>query len=331
MKYFKALAFLLIVVILSAGLYLGHMIKPASTLAQSDRTVEREEGLELENTVNPFKGTDILHILVLGVDKDASTVMSRSDTIMLLSLDPKRERSLLLSLPRDTRVVLPNDPNPTKLGHAYAYGGHKMAMETVENFLDIDIDYYATVDYDAVRRLVDEIGGVEVDIPADYSHTDSANDTIEFKKGLQKLNGREAVHYLRMRKIYEDADLARIQTQQDFLMTVFKKVKSPATIFKIPELIRIAMDNLETNLNYGQIAYIAQFGLGLDEEQIVTETLVGEKDVRIDGLSYYLVDQKTAQTQLEEFTSGGTPSYFEEAFGTEIKVNPEMGHVYIGD
>lgn len=341
LKYIKVFLFALIILILGGGLWLGHAIKPSSTLAQSDRQVNRDlgpEDLDLENTVNPFRGDDILHVLVLGVDKTAlgkqnakEGDMSRSDTMMLVSLDPKRERVMVLSLPRDTYVQIPGDPKKTKLGHAYAFGKHRLAMETVEDFLDIGIDYYVTVNYDAVRRLVDAMGGIEVDIPVDYSHKDSFGEEISFKKGPQVIRGNQAVHYLRMRKIYKDADLARIQNQQGFLLTVFDKAKTPAMIFKIPELIDIAMDNVETNFNYGQIAYLAQFGLGLDRDQIVMDTLVGEKDVRIEGLSYYVVDPQVARDQIEEFEKGGSPKFYKEKFGSKILVDPAKGHAYIGE
>lgn len=183
----------------------------------------------------------------------------------------------------------------------------------MENFLDVKIDYYATVDYNAVERLVDAVGGIDVDIPFDYSYEDTyvvPNLHIDFKKGKQKLDGANAVRYLRIRKIYEDQDIDRIQVQQRFLMQLFDKVKRPMMILKIPELIDIALDNIETNLSYGQIAYLAKMGLGMDRDDIQTDTLVGENQ-RIGKIEYYVVDQASAREQVRRFAQG-KKGYYEE-------------------
>ena len=192
----------------------------------------------------------------------------------------------------------------------------------MENLIDVKIDYYATVDYGAVESLVDDVGGIEVDIPFDYSYEDTyvvPNLHIDFKKGKQKLNGADAVRYLRIRKIYEDQDIDRIQVQQRFMMQLFDKLKRPMMILKIPELIDIALDNIETNLSYGQIAYLAKMGLGMDRENIQTDTLVGENK-RIGNIEYYIVDQASAQEQVRRFAEGKI-GYYEE-IKAEKKANP---------
>lgn len=322
MKILKIILSGLAIVILSAGLAFGYKIaaNPSDRMsgdANSEQIAKAKENLK---ATSPFTGDDPLHILLFGIDKTATTDATeegnptRSDVIMLLTIDPVSKRAQLLSLPRDTYVDIEGHDGKTKLGHAYAYGGEELAEKTVEDFLDVSIDYYATVDYNAVRRLVDAVGGIEVDIPFDYTYEDTyvvPHLYINFKKGKQKLNGDDAVRYLRIRKIYENQDLDRIQTQQGFLMKLFDKVKSPRMIFKIPELIDLVMDNVETNLSYGQIAYLAKMGLDFDKESIQLDTLVGENQ-RIGKLEYYVVDQETAQDQLKRFWEG-KEGYYEEA------------------
>lgn len=321
MKILKIILSSLAIVILSAGLALGYKIAAnpldkANKKVDSNKIAEAKENLK---ATSPFTGDDPLHILLFGIDKTATTDMTeegnptRSDVIMLLTIDPVSKRAQLLSLPRDTYVDIEGHKGKTKLGHAYAYGGEELAEKTVERFLDVSVDYYATVDYNAVRRLVDAVGGIEVDIPFDYTYEDTyvvPHLYINFKKGKQKLNGDDAVRYLRIRKIYENQDLDRIQTQQGFLMKLFDKLKSPRMIFKIPELIDLVMDNVETNLSYGQIAYLAKMGLDFDKDSIQMDTLVGENK-RIGELEYYVVDRESAREQLKRFWEG-KGGYYEE-------------------
>lgn len=327
MRYIKWIGILFVVIILSTGLYIGYAIRTDgnSTLAKG-----KTKTIDELRTTNPFKGNQPLHILIFGIDKTATTDMSaeenptRSDVVMLFTIDPVQKRAQLLSLPRDTYIHVPGHEGKTKLGHAYAYGGYELAAETVEEFMDISVDYHAIVNYDAVRRLVDAVGGIEVDIPFDYKYEDTyvvPNLKIDFKKGKQILKGKDAVNYLRIRKIYKNQDIDRIQAQQGFLMSIFEKMKSPVMLFKVPELIDILKDNVETDLNYGQIAYLAKLSLEFDRSDIVTDTLVGDEG-RIDGISYYLVDQANAREQHRRFLSG-KGSFYEEVKAEEEKNNNE--------
>lgn len=331
MRVLKIIVAALLIAVLSGALVLGYELvdRPMTKRSHELSREEAAKSINKLDTTNPFTGDDPLHILLFGIDKTATTDMTeegnptRSDVVMLVTIDPVTKRAQLLSLPRDTYVNIKGHDGKTKLGHAYAYGGEKLAEETVENFLDVKIDYYATVDYGAVERLVDAVGGIEVDIPFDYSYEDTyvvPNLHIDFKKGKQKLNGADAVRYLRIRKIYEDQDIDRIQVQQRFMMQLFDKLKRPMMILKIPELIDIALDNIETNLSYGQIAYLAKMGLGMDRENIQTDTLVGENK-RIGNIEYYIVDQASAQEQVRRFAEGKI-GYYEEV-QAEKKANSE--------
>ncbi|MDQ0509119.1 LCP family protein required for cell wall assembly [Peptoniphilus ivorii] len=335
MKYIKIAVVTLAILVLAGGLALGYRIQGGfsqSGKVSKEDVAQAKEKIDAMDTTNPFNGDDPLHILLFGIDKTATTDMSaeknptRSDVIMLVTIDPVTKRAQLLSLPRDTYVNIEGHEGKTKLGHAYAYGGEALAEKTVEEFLDVRIDYYATVDYEAVKRLVDAVGGIEVDIPFDYTYEDTyvvPNLKIDFKKGKQKLNGDDAVRYLRIRKIYENQDIDRIQVQQKFMMQLFDKLKHPAMLLKVPELIDITLENVETNLNYGQLAYLAQFSLGMGGEDIQTDTLVGENK-RIGEVEYYIVDQDTAQEQVKRFY-GGKGSYFREIEAKKEKATTDTG------
>ena len=292
----------LTVLLLLAGLILGNLLKPQSKRHIKEKSTTKT--MEEVPRINAFKDDQPLNILVLGVDETATTDAtaedfgSRSDTMMLFTIDPVKKQARLLSIPRDTRVQIPGY-GTTKINHAWAHGGYDLVEKTVENFLDIPIDYHAIVRYNAVMDLTEAVGGVEVYLPVNYRYTDiyvKPTLYIDFSKGYHLVKGKEAVNFLRIRKAFEDQDIGRINQQQGFLMSLFQKLKSKSMIFKFPELVRIANDNVESNLSYGQIADLGYFGLSLSQEDITTDTLEGE-EARIDGVSYWLVDQGQARKQ----------------------------------
>ena len=161
MRVLKIIVAALLIAVLSGALVLGYELvdRPMTKRSHELSREEAAKSINKLDTTNPFTGDDPLHILLFGIDKTATTDMTeegnptRSDVVMLVTIDPVTKRAQLLSLPRDTYVDIKGHDGKTKLGHAYAYGGEKLAEETVENFLDVKIDYYATVDYGAVERL----------------------------------------------------------------------------------------------------------------------------------------------------------------------------------
>lgn len=313
MKIIYRIFILLSIVLLSAGLYLGYMVKPSSESKIGHQATETlgEEKKEKPNIprVSAFDGDKPLHILVLGIDetkmnqaKKADEDISRSDTMMLFTIDPVGKRAQLLSIPRDTYVNVPGH-GMTKINHAYAYGKYPLAEKTVERFLNVKIDHHAIVNYDAVRELTIAVGGVEVYLPVDYKYTDPSVVPplkIDFKAGYQLVKGDDAIRFLRIRKIFEDQDIGRIGQQQKFLMSLFKKMKEPSMIWKLPKLLDIVDKYVETDLTYGQIADLSYFALSMDMDNIETCHLEGE-GVRIGDLDYWKVDKDMARKTLRDF------------------------------
>lgn len=167
--------------------------------------------------------SDRTNILLFGIDSESlsSEKGTRSDTIMLLSLDPSVKEPILISIPRDTRVKIPDRNTQEKINHAHAYGGTELLVKTVEEFLNLQIDYYVKINYLAVEEIVNAIGGVSIDVPIDMRYEDPYADpplNINIKQGLQTLNGREALHFLRFRSGYANQD--------------FRKNPSTATVYQ---------------------------------------------------------------------------------------------------
>lgn len=257
---------------------------------------ESGEGVSILNPLNIFGNKkERVNILVFGVDgSDPEAVeKKRSDTIMLLSVDGTGKNPALLSIPRDTRVAIPGRKNLDKINHAHAYGGPELLVETVENLLDITVDYYVRINYRAVEEVVDALGGVEIDVPMNMKYNDPYDDPplhINIPKGLQVLDGKNAVHFLRFRKGYANQDLGRIEAQQKFVEALKDKVFSPSIIVKIPQLIEIFYKNVKTNISESRMLTLGAKLAGLADEEITKLTLAGIPET-INGVSYYIADE----------------------------------------
>ncbi|CDZ74327.1 putative transcriptional regulator [Peptoniphilus sp. ING2-D1G] len=322
MKYVYRIFIVLSITLLSGLVIFAYRIKPEYAnkgINKLDKS-RNEINAELdENLINVFKGSAPLRILLLGVDKsktkdyNSSEQNMRTDTIMLFSIFPKEEKVQILSIPRDSYVNI-HGYGKHKINSAfnplvYPDGGLNLTVKTVEDFLDVDINHYAIVDYEAVIRIVDTVGGIDINWEHDdYTYVDDwviPPLEISLKRGINHLDGQEAVNYLRVRKAYANQDIGRIENQQGFLLLLFDKLKSPATFFKIPELLDIVDQYVETDFNYGEIAYLAKFGLGIEREDIFTETLQGKdlKGVNLGGIevTVYDVNRNYARDLVHDF------------------------------
>lgn len=249
------------------------------------------------NIANFFDGNNKrINILIFGVDAvdNETTSGKRSDSIMIFSMDSNGNNPSLISIPRDTRVPIEGRKSQEKINHAHAYGSTELLKSTIENFLDITIDYYARVNYQAVEQLVDTLGGLELDVPMDMKYDDPYDDPpleIDIKKGLQTLDGRNTLHFLRFRKGYANQDLGRIEAQKQFAEAMINKIKSPTSIFKIPKLTKVFYDNVDTDIPKTKIFHIGIKNLFKGLDNIEKTTLPG-KPATINGVSYYIANDE---------------------------------------
>ena len=218
------------------------------------------------------------NILLSGLD-DAG---GGSDTNLLMRFDAGNGRIDLVSLPRDT--LLHHEWYSNKLNYAYALGGTEQLAEEIENLLGVPVDYCVTVDLSGFTALVDRIGGVDFEIPADMDYDDPAQDLhIHYTKGLHHLTGKQAMEVVRWRKNndgggYADADIGRIRTQQAFLEAVAQKALS---LKNIPALARVFSDSVKTDLTLGNLVWLAGEAADVGLEGVSFHTLPG------DGAGYY--------------------------------------------
>lgn len=224
-----------------------------------------------------------------------------SDTLMLATLFPKENKVKITSIPRDTYMeYLPNSRKQhQKINAAYFLGGAEETIEVLEDFLDIKIDNYMVMDYNSVIGIIDTLGGIDINWEYDdYHYEDNWAEpplVIDFKKGINHLDGIKAVSYLRTRKCYKDQDLGRMKAQQQFLVQLFDELKDPKNIIVIPKMLKIIDENTETDLEFREMMYLAYYGFkNVDMESIELNTIKG-KDKKINGIDYYYVDKKFAR------------------------------------
>lgn len=240
-----------------------------------------------------IKSPDEITFLLLGVDtNDGSKSGYRTDTIMLFKVNRKTGNISVLSIPRDTRTRIRGRAQEDKINHAHAYGGPELSVKAVKDLLGIELEYYVKVDYQIVKEFVDLIGGVEVDVPMDIKGTN-------IKKGVQVLNGEQAMEFLRFRKGYIDQDLGRIRAQQQFIKAAAKQTLKLNNIGKIPQMIKSYYNNIETNIPLDLILKFAASAKDYDLDGMKMATLPG-KPAYINGISYFICDEEEAEILVKE-------------------------------
>ena len=223
-----------------------------------------------------------VNILIVGCDEIENH--GRADTIVFLSISPKTKDALILSIPRDTRVEIPGR-GMDKINHAYAFGGESLISEAVSSFLDVPIHFYAVVDFNGFVYIIDELGGVEIDVEKEMYYVDKAGGVeINLHPGKQILDGEKALQYIRFR--YDKlGDLGRIKRQQKLALAVIKKMINFDSITKIPQISEGMKGYIETNIEARYTVALANLFRGVNQEKFRIET-VQSKPVYIEGISY---------------------------------------------
>ncbi len=241
-----------------------------------------------------------LNILFVGCDEIENH--GRADTIVLLSISPKTKDALILSIPRDTRVEIPGR-GMDKINHAYAFGGESLLTKSVSSFLDVPIHFYAVVDFNGFVYIIDELGGVEIDVEKEMHYVDKAGGVeINLHPGKQILNGEKALQYIRFR--YDKlGDLGRIKRQQKLALAVIKKMINFDSMIKIPQISEGMKDYIETNIEARDTVALANLFRGVNQEKFRIETVQGEP-VYIKGISYLEPNVEEVQQRVKSLIYG---------------------------
>ena len=264
----------------------GAMLASSSLFAPKDPVRNIITGNDEEELI---KAKEKVTILLMGVDKREDDV-GRSDTLMIATIDPHTDQATLLSIPRDTRVKI-YGRGYDKINAAFAYGGVELAEATVESFLGIDIDHYVVVDTHSFVKIIDAIGGVDIDVEKRMYYEDPWDDdgglVIDLYPGQQHMDGKTAVTYVRYRDA--EGDIGRVKRQQAFMAACMEKITSPEIIPRIPKIVREVIDAVETDMTLRQLLEVAGTLKSAAQNGLEREMVPGYP-LYIDDISYWIPD-----------------------------------------
>ncbi len=247
--------------------------------------------------VLPF-GPRRQNVLLLGVDASDNPndlwTGTRTDTIILVNIDPRTKSVNAISIPRDSKVYLPGNHGIQKINAAHAIGGVGMTIKTVEDTLGVKVDRYIMVHDNAVKSIVEALGGVNVYVEKNMNYDDySGKLHIHLTKGVHHLSPTEAVGYLRFRHD-PMGDIGRTHRQQWFLRGVLDELKKPETVAKIPEIVGVARKYVKTNMSFYELSQFAMMAKHLDMDKIEIATLPGAPNKK-GHISYWILDPEKTQ------------------------------------
>lgn len=251
---------------------------------KNTETKKRQQPVDL-NKKEPFS------VLLLGIDTGdlGRTEQGRSDTLMVATVNPNDNKTTLVSVPRDTYVDIVGYGTQDKINHAYAFGGAAMSMDTVENYLDIPIDHYVSINMMGIKELVDAVGGVDVNNDLEFTQ-----DGHQYAFGPIHLNGEEALGYIRMRHEDPRGDYGRQLRQRSIVEAVVKKVLTLDGVTQYRNILDAVEGNMKTDLSFNNMQKIA-----LDYRSAFTTIdqlqMQGDGFMQ-DGVSYQRVSDEELQS-----------------------------------
>ncbi|MBS3810717.1 MAG: LCP family protein [Halanaerobiales bacterium] len=237
--------------------------------------------------LNPFKKSK-LNIIVAGYDSSINGP-PRADTIIVASINLSNNKIGLLSIPRDTRIKI-SGHGYGRINAAHAYGGIDLLNETVEDFLNIKLDYYLETDFKGFENIIDTIGGIEVTINKPLHYIDKAGGLyIDLPAGNVHLDGDKALQYVRYR---DDTlgDIGRVARQQKFIEALMEKITSTNNILKLPSIYNELMSTVNTNIPFKDVTPFLKLAKNINMHNLKTDMVPGTPEY-INGASYWIPDQ----------------------------------------
>ncbi|WP_456273120.1 polyisoprenyl-teichoic acid--peptidoglycan teichoic acid transferase TagU [Bacillus sp. AK031] len=281
--WLKVTGILLLVLLIGGGAYAYSVYHSLNKAVETMHTpTERESSLRTKDV--EFSSREPFSVLLMGVDEREGD-KGRSDTMIVLTVNPEAESVKMLSIPRDTLTDIIGHGTRDKINHAYAFGGVEMAMDTVENLLDIPIDHFVQINMEGFKEIVDAVGGITVQNDLSFS-----SGGYDFPKGEVTLSGAEALAFTRMR--YEDprGDFGRQQRQRQIIQGIIQEGASVSSLWKFDNIFDALGNNVKTDLTFDQMIDIQKHykAAAKDINQIQIEDGSGTK---IDGIYYFVISE----------------------------------------
>lgn len=267
-------------------------VEEVYTPFHDELSVKREKEIDI-TAKDPFSA------LILGVDERQGD-SGRSDTMIVLTVNPTLGTTKLLSIPRDTYTELVGTGSMDKINHAYAYGGMEMTIRSVEQLLDIPIDYVAKINMESFVEIIDIVDGITVENAFAFEYEGE-----QFPAGQLELDGEKALKYVRMRYDDPEGDFGRQNRQKQVIQQVLKKSLSVNTVLKYKSIFKTLENNLQMNIAFDELLNI-QKDYRNSFSSIDQLYLNNGSDTTKEGIYYYVPDetelkiiQETLKTNLE--------------------------------
>lgn len=308
----KAKRFFITLLVILVGFFGSKFILDRLEASQKFN-INGNENIINDDAINKEEGQYL--ILLVGVDKngnDDNTDFTRTDTIMLISADTKTGKMELLSIPRDSRVKIRDKFD--KVNHAHAFGGIELTMQTLRQFLGLDIDYYVQVNYQALINIVDALGGVDYDVPEGIN---IHKGKVKIHPGPNHLDGNEVMWYLRTRNIYNNGDIGRVNTQQAFVKAMVDEMVKKSKDMNLMTFISNYIKYVKTNLPMSAMLDLAGHINSFSSDKMSTHTVPGMEQT-INGTSYWIPDyDKTWQIVDDSYSNFKLKNWKKEDSGYE--------------
>lgn len=297
---FLTVMILILLLVLPAAAYFNqaNSLKLPSILFLTQSDGSKNANLPLLAGSKILQLDEPVNILVAGIDKYVSPKSPpspgpwRSDVLVVVRIDPQAQQVKCLSIPRDTRVDIPGH-GKDKITHAYAYGEMPLAVATVEGFTGVRLDHTVVVDYSIFSHLVDILGGIDIDVKEEMKDKD-----YHFYPGRQHMDGQQAYYFVTDRNT-PMADIARIDSQHQFLYALLEKVREQAGSLDLARMYLEFQKSTDTSFSMSEVIKLVFFAQQLNKDKITMQTLPG-KPQYIKGISYWIPDQDSLQQLREE-------------------------------
>jgi LCP family protein required for cell wall assembly len=281
-----------------------------------EQQTKQEDAASVQNAVSDpskaadFKKNDAFNTLLLGVDADGNEG-SRSDVILLVHVIPAAKKAAIVSVPRDTRVKL-EGIGETKINHAHVVGqakggsngGSEAVIQAVSDLFQIPVHYYAKTNFKGFQQFIDEVGGVDIEIPQDMRLSESH---LYMQAGLQHLDGKQSLSFVRERYSLNNGDFGRQADQMLLLKAVAQKLVEPERLSELPELImKVKKEVVETNFSDSDLISMALLFKGMNHDQISYVQIPGHSALEPDPLVgqplwYWIPDMNEVKKIAEQF------------------------------
>lgn len=246
-KWPKVLGIVFLVLLIGGGGYAFMVYKSLTDAVETmHQPIDREKSDKRPEKITLDK-REPFSVLMLGVD-ERSGDKGRSDTMIVLTVNPNNKSIKMLSIPRDTRTEIVGKGLEDKINHAYAFGNEEMSMATVENFLDIPLDYYIKVNMEGFKDIVDAVGGITVNSSLAFNQGGH-----KFAEGANNLNGDAALAYVQMRKQDPNGDFGRQDRQRQIIQGVIKKGISVNSLTNFDDIFGALGKNVRTNMTFAEM------------------------------------------------------------------------------